>query len=260
MIFSVLTAITVVVRIMQNAAMIDPKTGFYYKEYEVFEPVFLITIFALMIAYFIIAMLSSENPPLGDSYIVSRPLGVMTFMLAVVAGIRCVPYVLKMATISVSDYFLLAAYAAFFIFCVAYGVMLICGKKAPSELFLIPSLFGAVRFTVTFISYVDVIKVTDIILTITMLGVTMMFWHMFARVNAGMASKSTVKMLYGFGFPAALLCFACSVPKYYVNWFMPNTGIHISEHISYFDFASGIYIAVFLVMTLFASPKIREYD
>lgn len=258
-IFTVLTAVTVILRILQSAAMIDPQTGFYKPSYEIFEPIFLVTLFGLIVAYFIIAMLTVNYPPLENHFVKSKSLGTVTLIYAVITVARCVEYFVTAGEMEFIEYILIVDFAMFGAFLIMYSVFLLQGTRPPAELFLIPSIFGAVRFGVTFVSYVDVIKVTDIILTITMLGMSMMFWHMFARINAGIAAKTTVKMLFGFGFPAALLAIACSVPKYYMNWFLPETSIHISEHISYFDCASGIYIFLFLIFTL-TSRIVNPYE
>lgn len=253
--FTVLTMATVFIRIMQSAIMIDPTTGFYKPSYETFEPVFLILLFGFIAVYFLWAMLSKNYPKLENHFIKSKGLGVLTLIFAVVSAFRTLEYMLlnQGEQMTATQYILFVIFGAFTVFLLFFAVMLLRGYKTPAELFLIPSLFGAARFAVTFINYVDVIKVTDIILTLTMLGFTMMFWHMFARINAGLATKGTVKMMYGFGFPASLLCFACSVPKYYMSFFLPETSIHVSKHISYFDFAAGIYIAAFLIMASMAT-------
>ena len=258
-VFSVLTVITVIVRILQSAAMIDPKTGFYKPSYEIFEPIFLAVLFGLIIAYFLIAMLTVNYPPLQNHYIKSKSLGIATLIYGVITAVRCLEYIISSGEMSLTEYILIVDYGLFALFLFFYATYLLRGIRPPEELFLIPSIFAAVRFGVTFVSYVEVIKVTDIILTITMLGFCMMFWHMFSRINAGIATKTTVKMLFGFGFPAALLAIACSVPKYYMNWFLPETSIHISEHISYFDCASGIYIFLFLIFTL-SSRIVNPYE
>ena len=255
--FTVLTLATVFIRIMQSAVMIDPTTGFYKPSYETFEPVFLILLFGFIAVYFLWAMLSKNYPKLENHFIKSKGLGVLTLAFAVVSAVRTLKY-MKGAAMTGTQYILFVIFAAFTVFLLFFAIMLLRGYKTPAELFLIPSIFAAARFAVTFINYVDVIKVTDIVLTLTMLGFTMMFWHMFARINAGLTTKSTIKMMYGFGFPAALLCFACSVPKYYMSFFLPETSIHVSKHISYFDFATGIYIAAFLIMATMAT--VHNYD
>ena len=95
----------------------------------------------------------------------------------------------------------------------------------PPLLCVIPSIYSAYRLAYIFIRYTGVIKVSDILLDIVMLGFTMLFWHMCAKTVSGTGSPKTVQWLYGFGFPAALISFVCAVPKYYIAFFLPDTAL-----------------------------------
>lgn len=257
-IFTILAVLTAGFRIYQSIFMIDSKTGFFFEEYANIESIYLIGIFGLIIAYFIIAMFTIKFHNLRNCQIKSKPLGILTLILMAFSVAQTVNYCSIISTDNIPSVVMTVIFIAQSLFLLYFGICLSTGKKPVAEIFLIPSIFAGVRFAVTFICYVDVIKVSDIILTITMLGFAMLFWHSFARVNSGLATKGTIKLMFASGFPAALLSLTCAVPKFFVLLFNIESGIHISEHVSVFDIASGIYIAVFLIMMLSAKIKVDE--
>lgn len=243
------------VRVLQVIVMIDPQTGFYYTQYTLAEPVLLGALAVLLVMLLVAARLTSEDVPPAQLVLKSPVLGVFTALLAVVSAIYVVDYILSQTAFDMGTYFYIAFVLLLFVFLLVFSLSLFRLIEMPPLLCVIPSIYSAYRLAYIFIRYTGVIKVSDILLDIVMLGFTMLFWHMCAKTVSGTGSPKTVKWLYGFGFPAALISFVCAVPKYYIAFFLPDTALHVSESVSYFDIAVGIYIIVFMMALPFMQRK-----
>lgn len=243
------------VRILQLIVMIDPQTGFYYPQYALAEPVLLGALAVVLVMLLVVARLTGEDVPPEQLILKSPVLGVFTALLAVVSAVHVFDYILGQTTFNMGTYAYIALVMLLFVFLLVFALSLFGLIDMPPLLCIIPSVYSAYRLAYIFIKYTGVIKVSDILLDIVMLGFTMLFWHMCGKTVSGTGSPKTVKWLYGFGFPAALISFVCAVPKYYIAFFLPDTALHVSESISYFDIAVGVYIIVFMMVLPFMQRK-----
>ncbi len=257
--------ICIIIRIIQTAKFIDPKTGFSVGggilSAALYGIIAVFTLFSLTVSF-----ISKES---GKNYCV----GIKNFLLGCVAAFfgltlsydclyslfSCFESLTESSSLSgvkglmstgslplaVQSFF--AFFASFYIYILAVGFFKGNDKASKHKLLaLAPVGWAAFRLIHRFIRQISFVEVSDLFLELIMLGLAVMFFVAFAQVNSGVYSDGFAWRITGFGFPAALIALTVSFTRLIFAFVSEGSFVNPEHPFNIADFAFPFFIIVLL--------------
>lgn len=102
------------------------------------------------------------------------------------------------------------------IYLIVFGISYLNGKNTFEDsklLALGPMLWAVSRMVANLMKPISYQKVSELLLELFALALLTITFLSFARVSSQLSEKGEMRKLFAFGFPAALFCLVCSVPR-----------------------------------------------
>lgn len=254
-VFTLLAAAAVAGRIALYFTSIDPETGFYTASARTVGMIASVAFAAGMILCVVLFRLLSE-PKAG---VIARApeLGVVSFGMAVALGFDTIASLVRPSVNSpvlnyIVGFFALLAMAYF----ICSGVdFLRGGRCTPGVLFGAVPLWSAVKLALFYTRFHGVIYISEGVLEVFALALTMMFWLYHTRMVTGMNSGRAAQWGYGFGISAAAACAMVTLPRMAAGLMGRSDLTAHGSDLEITSLISILYIVVFLVRYHIASVQ-----
>ncbi len=254
--FFVPAAVLVVLRTVEQAALISADSGFYKDGYEAAGYAVLGITLAAMLVMLVFGRSRRIYPVAAP--VKSRPMFIMSLVMAVAVVVDIFMTMLSgefysAVILGASTgllFYLYLLYIAFgvlsLLFFLYYAYAQWRGAQpsglAPAAVIIMTAL----RLAITFTEHSGIANISDNINNTAMLCFLLAFWFFHGRMIADAEYPRAVRWAYGFGLCAAVYCLVCTLP-YYLLIFTGNSGLlHQTELPSPLLIASAVYIIVFL--------------
>ncbi len=248
-----------VLRIIEQAVMIDPANGFYYDEMSMAGKLILAVTLAIMLVMLILGRTAKEYPK--SAPVKSRPLFVASlvmaaavvvdvfttivsekFNIAVMGGSRGLLFYLYLLYI--------AAALASLLFFLYYAYTQYTGIKAARLAPIIPIFMAVLKLAIVFSEHAGMANISDNVNNVLMLCFLLIFWLLHGRVISNAGYSKAVKWIYGVGLCASVYCAVCTLPYYLITIFGRADLLHQTTLPSLLYLAAAVYIPVFLCSLL----------
>jgi len=148
----------------------------------------------------------------------------------------------------------------FFLF---FGYHYITGKLDYSQFKLLavaPLCWIMARMIFRFSRTINFKNISDLLLELFMLAAMLLFFLNFARICAHVDDRGAMWSLYGYGLPAALFGFACSVPRLVMVVIGRSSQLAAQSPFELCDLMASLLILFVLIQGAFAMRKIDVGD
>ena len=202
--------VALLIRTMQLLFVIEPDTGFFYREYQTVGQ--WMTVF-LIAALFFTAFLACfhRRRPSGPP-VPNRLLGVVSILsgLTMVYEVLFSDFsrLLSGATLTVE--LILAVLAATAL--IWYGMTAFLKVQFQPNVLLLPVLFAFVRLAIAFASYTSLSNIADNLYDTAMMCAVLLLFLYVAKVSAGVDFARSAARLLPIALLASQLCFLCAIP------------------------------------------------
>lgn len=246
-VFALLAAAAVAGRIALYFTSIDPDTGFYTESARMIGMITSIAFVVGMVLCVVLFRFLSEP----KSVVLDRApdLGIVSFGMAVALGFDTIASLVQPSV----DLPMLNYIIGFFaILAMAYFICsgidyLRGGRCTPGPLFGAVPLWSGVKLVLFYTRFHGVVYISEGVLEVFALALTMMFWLYHTRMVTGMNSGRASQWGYGFGISAAAACAMVTLPRMAAG-LMGRTDLTAhGSNLEITSLVSILYIVVFLV-------------
>ena len=254
--FGITVPAAIFVRIIQLTEMIDPRTGFFKSNFSSAEYVVVGAFIAVIMALVILGRISGsmKRPLPGRSVL----LGTVSALMGLSSVYFLVEYVINslknsmFGTTEIIYAFMIALNAAFFLY---YAFCLFTGMKVNGFATVSPLLFTAFRLCLVFFARRDLARISDNIFDVGMLCLFLLFWLFHGKIVSELDYRKASHWVYGVGLSATMFAMMCTFPRLYIELFNKKLSLHVTNVPHLLDFIGGVYIVVFLIVTLKSTVK-----
>ncbi len=266
-------------RVYQVTALIDPETGFFKKD-SFTVPLFYILTAAVIIAVAVLSYLNDKANRARDINAKSIPLGIISMLTALSVVFDSVFQMAEFMRINaeyLSYYseltrtqYLSKSGAMMMLFEAVFGVFtafVFCiytffcfGKKSRfkgfSVLSVAPVAWAICRIVIRFVRKISFVNISDLLLELFMLVFLILFFLAFAQVVTKVTPEITAWRLFGFGIPAALLCFLIAVPRLFLMAIGHSDAL-VADH---GFFPCDLMISLFIPFFLYNTATAKKHE
>lgn len=260
--------ISLVLRCIQTAKYIDPKTGFYTGG-EVLTVILYLILAVSFVAFTVVSFLSKETSGFELDGIKSGLLGATVSLFSASLFYDSLHSLFKsfealsgtsalggIQSFMASGYIPLTFQSIFAFFSGVYFAVVAsdCLKgKSKSRKFKVLALspvgWAGFRLVYRFISQISFIEVSDLFLELIMLAFMVLFFMALAQINSGVYSDGFSWRISGFGLSAGLIGLILSITRLLFTFIQNGKFISVNHPFSFADFAFSVFVAL-LVITL----------
>ncbi|NLO45644.1 MAG: hypothetical protein GX107_03970 [Clostridiales bacterium] len=264
------------IRVYQLLTIIEPGTGFWETKnasvYILYAVAALSIICCAAISFFCADRLGRTSAPGGKKPVVGLIAFVVVAALIVNAVGRYADFsniyfgYTGMSGMSVREYLTKTgafsmALEAFFavissVYFILYGITAINGKSAAEYKLLAvsPVMWCIFRIIHRFMREISFLNVSELFFELCMIVFLMLFFMAFAQLTSKVNFKGIEWKLYAYGFPAAMFCLICFVPRLVVTILGKPSLLTDNSPIEYCDIA----MAAFIIGSLISRARISE--
>lgn len=276
--FAIVFAAALPIRLYQYFTVIAPSTGFYRSlNWAVYVLYLIVGAFSLL--NIVLTMLSVEavqsKMPEGKSkllgvagivyaicFIIDAIAKISSFAMAFIgysAGhvrVGLWNYITANGYVPVILQALFALFAA--IYFIVFGMSYLAGKNTFRDsklLALTPMLWAVARMIAGLMKPISYVKVSELLLELFATALLMITFLSFARVSSQISEKGEMRKIFAYGLPAALFCLVCSVPRFIL--FVIGKGSALAEGygVEVMLFSSAAFILIFIGVSLYMGNK-----
>jgi hypothetical protein len=276
--FAVVFAAAVPIRLYQYFTVIAPETGFYRSlNWAVYALYLIVGIFSLV--NIVLSLVSEEavqsKMPEGKSkllgvagiafavcFLIDAIMKISAFALAFIgysAGsvrLGMWKYITANGYVPVILQAVFALFAA--IYFIVFGMSYLAGKNTFQDsklLALAPMLWAVSRMINGLMKPISYVKVSELLLELFAMTFLMITFLSFARVSSQISEKGEMRKIFACGLPAALFCLVCSVPRFVLVLIGKASALASDYGIEPMLFSSAAFILIYIGVTMYMGNK-----
>lgn len=266
-IFAAAAVIAVPLRMFQLMRIVDPLTGFFTDKTSITVPMLYAVLAASCIvmpafSYVCGTMPKAKAPASPDTGIGAASLimaaamigDIVTQVISLASAYNesygtVVRFIQETKSVPVVFQMLFALLSC--VFFVMYALSYLRGTQdylKVSPISAAPVAWLMCRMIHRFVRAISFINVSEVLLELFMIVFLMLFFLSFARINTNVEARGRSWSIMGMGFPAALLCLVCFIPRVAVR--LTGGATVNGSPIEVADLACAVFIIVYIVTAL----------
>lgn len=270
-----------ILRCIQTKTNIDASTGFY-KSDSVLTVVFYALVIISVVIFCVYSFISKDASEISTSAVKSKPLGIVTILLAasmvydvlysfVLAAekssetgglyygqVNPVKAMLNSGSLFISLRAIFALLSAVYIFILASSFLKGDGKASKHRvLALSPVCWACFRVMGVFVKKISFLRVSDLFLDLITLCFMIIFFMALAQVNSGVYSEGFSWKIIGYGFSCALVAASTNLSRLIFTIYDKEQYVNAEHPFSVIDLVFAIFVFV-LVLECLKQKKTYE--
>ena len=250
--FAVIVPLAIIARVYQ-ITMSDPATGFYKPAYASIDMLIMVALYIIIVLFIAGGRMSRKHPKaLGTQ---STYMAIASFVMAAATFVFFLTTMLSATELKSIDYFygITILGSAFYFTWQGLGFLELVNLSTILSVF--PILMAAIRLGTTFVKFTGISLISENLIDIIMLSLTLLFWLFHGRIFSGISFRKSIKWVFGIGLSASLICVSATIPRYFIYLVYGSEKLHQASIPYFIDVVVAAYIVCFL---LFSFKKVKE--